>query len=117
MNQMINGMKTAFFSALCLMTLTRCSRDAGPADDEVWIEGYAFTPAIRTIATGTTITWTNRDSYAHTVTSGTPGAPDSIFDSGNLGHNATFSFTFDSAGTYNYYCRYHTGMTGTITVQ
>jgi plastocyanin len=61
---------------------------------------------------GTTVTWTNLDSTVHTVTSGT-GA----FDSGALGQNATFSYTFNSRGTFNYHCTLHPFMTGKVIVE
>ena len=83
-----------------------------PAANEVWIQGNAFNPGNRTVSVGTTVTWTNKDGIAHTVTSNT-GA----FGSGSLANNATFSFTFDTAGSYPYHCTIHPGMTGTITVQ
>src|SRR3989339_2183551 len=70
-----------------------------PAANQVWIQGNAFNPGNRTVSVGTTVTWTNKDGIAHTVTSNT-GA----FGSGNMGNNATFSFTFSTAGSYPYHC-------------
>jgi plastocyanin len=93
------------------------SGSGSPAANEVWIQGMAFNPLNRTITTGTKITWTNKDATSHTVTSGTTGNPNGLFDSGNLAQNGTFSYTFSNAGTYKYYCRYHSSMSGTITVQ
>jgi len=91
---------------------------ATPGANEVWMQGMAFTPASKTIAIGTTITWTNKDTYPHTVTSGVPGAPDGLFDSGNLSSGSTFSFKFTSAGTIKYFCTIHGAMMkATITVQ
>lgn len=83
----------------------------GPGANEVFIQGMAFTPSSITVTAGTTITWTNKDAVAHTVTSKT-----NAFDSGNLGTNATFSFTFATAGTYSYYCKVHPSMVATVTV-
>ncbi len=87
-----------------------------PGANEVWIEGSAFNPANKVVTQGTTITWTNKDAATHTVTSGLPTKPSGKFDSGDLGQNATYSFKFDSSGTYSYYCKHHSGMTGSITV-
>jgi plastocyanin len=90
----------------------------GPGADEVWMQSIAFNPSTKSVAVGTTITWTNKDGVTHTVTSGAPGSPNGTFDSGNMGNGATFSHTFSSAGTFPYYCRIHgAAMTGTITVQ
>jgi len=85
--------------------------------NEIFIQGMAFSPASKTITVGTTIKWTNQDGVTHTVTSGVPGVPSGIFDSGNLGSNGTSSYTFNQAGTFYYYCKIHSSMTGTIIVQ
>jgi plastocyanin len=88
-----------------------------PGALEVWAQSVQFTPSSRTVAVGSTVTWTNKDATTHTVTSGTTGHPDGVFDSGNLSQNGTFSFTFNQAGTYHFYCRIHSSMSGTIIVQ
>lgn len=88
-----------------------------PNPNEIILQGNTFSPSSKTISAGTTITWINRDSHNHTVTSGSNRTPDGRFDSGSFGANGTFSHRFDTAGTYNYYCGLHSGMTGTITVQ
>jgi plastocyanin len=74
------------------------------------IHNFVFTPQNLTINVGTTVTWTNNDPYAHTATS--PGN----FDSGNLNQGQTYSFTFNTPGTYNYFCALHPSMTGSIIV-
>ncbi|MCC6704164.1 MAG: cupredoxin family copper-binding protein [Thermomicrobiales bacterium] len=75
------------------------------------IEGFAFAPGTIEIKVGTTVTWTNNDSAPHTVT-----ANDRSFESGRLEQGQTFSFTFDTAGTFEYFCEYHPGMTATVVV-
>lgn len=87
------------------------SSSTGPTANEVWIQGSAFNPATLTVSTGTRVTWQNKDGMTHTVTSDA-----TLFDSGNLGTNASFSFVFTTAGTYAYHCKIHTGMTGTVVV-
>lgn len=87
-------------------------------DNEIWMQNTAFTPGSKTISKGTKLTWINKDSFAHTVTSGSPGSPDGTFDSGNLNAGTSFSYTFSSAGIFKYYCKIHGSiMVGTITVQ
>jgi len=88
-----------------------------PGTNEVWLQGMAFNPSAITVSAGTTIKWTNKDNITHTVTSGTPGSPDGVFDSGNIGNGATFSFTFNTKGTFQYYCSIHQSMRGTVVVQ
>ena len=69
-----------------------------------------------TIKAGDMVVWSNVDNITHTVTSGTPGSPTSDFDSGNLTGGGTYSHTFSAAGTFPYFCKIHTSMTATITV-
>ncbi len=85
--------------------------------NDISIQGMAFSTTNKTISVGTTIKWTNNDAVTHTVTSGVPGNPTGVFDSGNIAPGGTFSYTFNQAGTYNYYCKIHTSMRATITVQ
>jgi plastocyanin len=68
------------------------------------------------VATGTTVTWSNDDTAAHTVTSGTPEGSDGLFDSSIFMAGTSFEFTFDEAGTYDYFCMVHPWMTGIIHV-
>jgi plastocyanin len=82
-----------------------------PGTNEVWIEGMTFNPSDITVAAGTTVTWTNKATIAHTVTS-----DKGLFDSGNIGSNGTFSFKFAAAGTYPYHCAIHPSMTATVIV-
>ncbi len=97
---------------------TAPSNPTSPGPNQVWMQNSQFVPASLTVSTGTKVTWTNKDSYAHTVTSGTPGNPTGLFDSGNISSDGIFSYTFDSTGTYKYYCRIHPDiMQGTITVK
>ena len=81
----------------------------------------SWDPEELTISVGTTVRWTNNDTVIHTVTSGesdgTRGTPDGAFDSGDLANGDEFSFTFDQAGEYPYYCRPHPWMIGTIIVE
>jgi plastocyanin len=86
---------------------------SAPAQDAtaVSIANFAFQPASLQVAVGATVTWTNADSTAHTVTSDT-GA----FDSGPLAPGASFSQTFTTAGTFTYHCQIHPFMTATIVV-
>lgn len=85
--------------------------------NEIFIQGMAFSPSNKTISVGTTLKWTNKDGVNHTVTSGIPGASTGLFDSDNLSSNGTFSFTFSQVGTFKFYCKIHSSMTGTINVQ
>jgi plastocyanin len=80
----------------------------------VLMQGMAFSPATITVSVGTTVTWKNQDSYAHTSTSDS-----GIWDTGNIAGGASATTTFNAAGTYPYHCTFHVsmGMKGTVIVQ
>jgi plastocyanin len=78
---------------------------------DVAISGFAFSPAALTVKVGTTVKWTNQDSVGHTVV-----ADDNSWGSGNLNQGDSFSFAFNTAGTYAYHCGVHPNMKATITV-
>ncbi|MBL8776631.1 MAG: cupredoxin family copper-binding protein [Acidimicrobiales bacterium] len=75
------------------------------------ISDFSFIPDPISITVGDSVTWTNEDGFAHTVT-----ADDDSFDSGNLDGGATFEQTFDEAGEFAYHCNIHPQMTGTVSV-
>jgi amicyanin len=77
------------------------------------IANFAFSPKTLTIHTGDTITWTNKDSAPHTVTSDSG----SELDSPTLNTNQIYTHTFSTAGTYDYHCTVHPMMKATIIVE
>jgi amicyanin len=79
----------------------------------VAIKNFAFSPATLKVKVGTTVTWTNQDTDAHTVTSAGSGGP---LRSAALNTHATYSFTFTKPGTYSYLCTIHPFMTATVEV-
>ena len=76
----------------------------------VTIDNLAFSPKTLTLKTGQQVTWTNKQDIAHTVT-----ADGGAFDH-QMPPGATFSFTFDKAGSFPYHCTIHPSMTATIQV-
>ena len=102
--------------AACTSGSGKTSKAPTPANpNEVVIYNYKFRPQTLTVSVGATVTWINRDVAPHTATH--PSFGDEPFDTGSLGHLAVFSHTFKIAGSYDYYCVLHQGMTGTIVVQ
>ncbi|MDC4231260.1 MAG: plastocyanin/azurin family copper-binding protein [Nitrosopumilus sp.] len=75
-----------------------------------------FIPYEVSVAVGTTVTWSNDDTAAHTVTSGTISSSDGLFDSSIFMAGKSFEFTFNDAGTYDYFCMVHPWMTGIVQV-
>jgi plastocyanin len=83
-----------------------------PGANEVFIESSAFSPSTITVSANTTVTWTNKDAVAHTVTS-----DNGLFDSGNLSTNAAYSHQFTTVGTFSYHCTIHSTMLAKVIVQ
>lgn len=95
--------------------------DANPPPNTVYINGLEspfFTPDVLNVKAGTTVTFVNTDGTTHTVTSVKPGTStaDGIFDSGFIKAGKTFTYTFNTPGTYDYACMIHSQMRGTIVV-
>jgi plastocyanin len=90
------------------------SQAAAPAGNvvEVKVDNFSFSPQTITIKAGTTVTWTNRDDIPHTVVS-----DDKVFKSKVLDTDEKFSYTFDKAGNFPYFCSIHPKMTGKVIVQ
>lgn len=77
-------------------------------------DGYGastFAPGSVTIQAGKSVTWSNQDTFTHTST-GENGAWNA-----NIAPGGSFTRVFPAAGSFNYRCTIHPGMTGTITVQ
>ncbi len=83
---------------------------AGAITYDVAIPGTFYAPSKLVVLVGDTVTWTNHDASTHTVTAS--GA----FDSGFLGHEQSFSRTFDTEGSYRYVCTIHRFMQGEVDV-
>lgn len=116
-----------FFSvgimSLVILTFLSCSKSKNDSIQQppggngdgtsitINISNMAF-PASTSVKKGTIVKWFNQDGAAHTVTSD----DGTSFSSGNLAANATFSYTANTVGTFNYHCNYHSNMTATLVV-
>ncbi len=96
---------------LTFLLILLFSLRAFSAVDTVRMYNYYFEPESLTIESGDTIVWVNETQVAHTATS-----EDQLFDEDVEG-GGSFSFTFDSEGTFNYTCTIHADMDGTIIVE
>jgi plastocyanin len=111
----IAGLLTTVMVAALLLSAASPGSSAKapqPTSAEVKVDNFSFGPASLSVAVGTTVTWTNRDDIPHTVVS-----TDKVFKSKVLDTDEKFSFTFDKAGTYPYFCSIHPKMTGSVVVQ
>ena len=84
----------------------------------VSLQGNNFSPGALTLKTGSTVWWINMDAPA----GGDPEIHNVVFSSGSTAHSPdmaqydSYSQTFTTAGAYAYFCAYHPGMKGTVTV-
>ena len=80
----------------------------------VQIKDFAYSPSTLTVKKGTKVTWTNQDSMQHDVT---PDDESSNFAGSQLlSKGESYSYTFNTAGTYSYHCTPHTYMKATVVV-
>ena len=85
----------------------------GPTTVDIGIAGMAFSPASKTVAKGTIVKWTNNDATPHTATSN----DGTTFNSGSISGACSYSYTTNTAGTFNYHCTIHgLAMAGTLIV-
>ncbi|HXM21950.1 MAG TPA: cupredoxin family copper-binding protein [Terriglobales bacterium] len=115
-NVRIAGLATPAMIAVLLLLAGSPSVTANDqpsaANAEVKIDNFSFGPQTLTVPVGATVIWTNHDDIPHTVVS-----TDGVFKSKVRDTDEKFSYTFDKAGTYPYYCTIHPKMTGKVVVQ
>jgi plastocyanin len=94
-------------------TTTSAGSGAATSTNSITISNFMFTPMSVSVAPGSTVSVTNKDSVAHTLT-----ASGNQFDTGDINGGQTKTFTAPSkAGTYHYICNIHQYMMGTIVVR
>jgi plastocyanin len=111
----IVGLATTVMTAMLLLAGTpsvTANDQPSAASVDVKIDNFSFGPQTLTVSVGTTVVWTNRDDIPHTVVS-----TEGVFKSKVRDTDEKFSFTFNTAGTYPYFCSVHPKMTGKIVVQ
>lgn len=77
---------------------------------------FEFVPKVLTVPAGTTVVWANNGAVQHSAT-----ADDGSFDTGLFNAGGQATITFDTPGSYAYYCTLHGtagggGMAGTVVV-
>lgn len=77
------------------------------------INDFAFNPSAITLKRGTTVTWTNKDSSPHTITS---DSGDEL-NSDTLSEGQSYSHTFNQAGIFDYHCSIHPRMKSAIVIE
>jgi len=119
---------SSLFVLLSVVSLIAIAPSAFAAHHEVTIENApgsstpgcepnCFIPNPVTVEVGAIITWDNTDTAAHTATAGSAAdGPSGVFDSSLIMAGGSYSYTADTAGTFDYFCMVHPWMEGTIIV-
>ena len=74
--------------------------DNAAQSSAVSIDNFTFGPPSLTVKAGTTVTWTNRDDIPHGIAS----SNNAFSKSKALDTDDSYSFTFATPGTYQYFC-------------
>lgn len=136
------ALPAALVLSLGALSLTGCASNGSEAtepgeststqvavDSDVTLVSLNFMPETLTVSAGDTVTWVNGEPITHTITSGTfsdvdattglraSEAADGLFDERLGEEGGTFSYTFDTAGTFQYFCDIHDGMNATVVVE
>ena len=106
-------MTTMPFASAEKITVSLPQGSAIPGCEET---NECFLPYAVTVNPGDEVVWSNDDTAAHTVTSGTDTTSDGLFDSGIFMAGTTFAHTFDTLGKYDYFCLVHPWMIGEVLV-
>src|ERR1051326_3893190 len=110
-------------SCMILVFMVSCGKGSGYSNsgttggnnnpNGIVMANMTFSPASKTVAKGTVVTWTNNDGFAHTVTSN----DGTSFNSGTVNGGGTYSYTANIAGSFDYHCTIHgMAMSGTLVV-
>lgn len=94
--------------AMLAVTVVR----AQDAPKEITIDNFTFTPPELNISVGTTVKWINHDDIPHSVVE-----KNKAFRSKALDTDNSYSFTFTSAGTFDFFCGLHPQMVGKVIVK
>jgi plastocyanin len=109
---LVTAMLAGLLQLALLAPLSAVAESAATADSEVKIENFTFAPQRVTVKVGTTVTWINADDIPHAI-----AATGKAFRSKVLDTDDKYSFTFTTAGVFEYFCSLHPHMTGTIVVE
>ena len=105
--------------AIGMVSLVFVGAAVSPSADEaalqpaVRIDNFSYGPSTLVVAPGTTVTWTNRDDIVHGIAS----SNNAFKKSPAIDTDDTYSFTFTTPGTYQYFCYLHPQMVGSIVVE
>jgi 3',5'-cyclic-AMP phosphodiesterase len=98
-------------SPIAITDLPLASDVTAAGRQDVVVDNFSFAPTAASVPVGGSVRWTNRDDVPHVIMSS-----DKKFKSPVLDTDQQFSYTFDTPGTYEYFCSLHPKMTGRVSV-
>jgi plastocyanin len=104
------------FAVMLLTAVTACGKGSSPTSPtpttvSATIVSGGFNPNPINISVGSTVTWMNNDTVAHTVV-----ADNGAFSSGTIEPGGRYSYLFPSAGTFPYHDASNANMAGVVNV-
>ena len=109
-------------SILVALAIAACgSETTEPTDQTVSVQDDVFNPLTANVTVGGTVTWNWSGSNQHNVTFTDPLSAGGTAPASTTQAGGSYQLTFNTAGTYDYYCTIHgtaqgVGMAGTVTV-
>jgi len=103
-------MKPRWIVPIVAALMAGASISAGAATIQISMEDLVISPAEASATVGDTIEWINKDIFAHTAT-----ARNGDWDV-TIPPKKTVSSVLKTAGTVEYYCRFHPNMKATLTI-
>jgi plastocyanin len=98
-------------SAILLTACYKSNNNGSVTNNTIRMNNSAFSPSNLTVVAGSTVTWMNDDNIIHAVTTG-----DGSINSGDIAVGSSYTKTFSTAGTFNYFDSHNANMTGVLTV-
>ncbi|HXB28514.1 MAG TPA: cupredoxin domain-containing protein [Puia sp.] len=98
-------------AAIIIISCSKSNSNNNAQGTTISITSSGYSPATLTVVTGSSVTWKNNDSAPHTISSS-----DGSISSGMIAAGSSYSKTFTSAGTINYFDAAKTSMTGVLIV-
>jgi plastocyanin len=112
-----NLLSSALLIVSTAIMITACYKsnnnynNGGATNNTIRMSNSVFSPSNLTVIAGSTVTWMNDDNKIHAVTTA-----DGSINSGDIAVGSSFTKTFSSAGTFNYFDSHNANMTGILTV-
>jgi plastocyanin len=98
-------------SAILLTACYKSNNNGSVTNNTIRMNNSAFSPSNLTVVAGSTVTWMNDDNIIHAVTTA-----DGSINSGDIAVGSSYTKTFSTAGTFNYFDSHNANMTGVLTV-